>query len=103
MNAFLFFEDKCQKQSLPDQKQLHYHQQLKGLKAYHSSLVPPREDKTTPRENNITEITAETTEIFIETSPATKGWTIENTITAIPKLINPLPSSLRPLNQFITN
>ncbi len=101
MNALLSFGDKGQKQPLINQIRLHYHQQLADLKAHYSLSEPPREDRTTPMKNNITAIEAEATDISIEALPETRGWTIAKTITATARLINPLPSSLRPLNQFI--
>ena len=101
MNALLSFGDKDQKQPLINQIRLHYHQQLADLKAHCSLLEPPREDRTTPMKNNITAIEAEATATSIEALPETRGWTIAKTITATARLINPLPSSVRPLNQFI--
>lgn len=100
MSVFLSFEDITQKQPLLNQIKLQHRRRLRDL-VFHSSLEPPKEDKTTPIENSITEITAEAIDSSNEGLPETIGCTIAKTIIATAKFINPLPSSLRPLNQFI--
>lgn len=96
-----FSAETNQKQALKDQKELHHHQQLKDLKVQDSLFFPPREDKETPIKNNIAAIMIEARAKGAEKLPFTKGCMIANTIKAIAKLINPFPSSLRPLNQSI--
>ncbi len=97
----VFFVSTDQRQEQINQIKQQNHQQVLNLKSHYSLDFPPREDNKTPTTNNIEANITETTEVLMFISSFTKGCTTAKIMKAIPKFINPLPSSLRPLRRFI--
>lgn len=97
----VFSVSALQRSTLEQQIEQHHPQGIIHLKPHYSSLLLPREDRKVPTANNIADTTKEAIERLQENSCLTKGCITAKTTIAVPMFKTVLPSSLRPLNQFI--